>query len=155
MTERGIPQGEKLILNASKIKDLKLVDDAPATSDGKRRKERGRGGQHRKRDKEAFGSTGGGDEADESFTEDFDFAASNAQFNKNEDFAQFKVRQPRTHSLSHCVYSHGTALSHGGVPNHLHTGHCGCGATLWHLQLFCGCNILSGAWERVSGLHAD
>lgn len=89
VTERGIPQGDMLSLNASKIKDLQLTQDA-APSDGRRRNGRGRvPREQQKRNKEAFGSTGGAD--DESFSEDFDFAGNNAKFNKDEVFAQFKV----------------------------------------------------------------
>eukprot|EP00038_Savillea_parva_P027205 m.58160 g.58160 ORF g.58160 m.58160 type:complete len:486 (-) comp7809_c0_seq2:68-1525(-) len=93
VTERDIPQGDTLTLNATKIKDLQLLSGAASAATpgpGDRRRQRSRGQRELKRDVEAFGMLGDGG-TDDSYNDDFDFAGSNAKFNKEEDFAQFKM----------------------------------------------------------------
>ena len=96
VTERDIPQGDKLTLDASKISDLQLLP--PDTNPKQRfRGPRGGGGRGAHRNKDAFGMAGAGEGDEEGAwegaTEDFDFAGNLAKFNKDEVFAQFKVSQ--------------------------------------------------------------
>lgn len=99
VTERDIPQGDKLTLDASKISDLQLLP--PDANPKQKQWYRGRGGNNQRgrgahRNKEAFGAPGADDDEEgawEGATEDFDFAGNLAKFNKDEVFAQFKVTQ--------------------------------------------------------------